>query len=40
MTTRPEGWSVDRKIPVATMVMFAVYAVSIVWWGAKMDARQ
>jgi hypothetical protein len=39
-----EHWSIDRKVPIAVVATFTigliVQAAGIVWWFAKLEARQ
>ena len=30
-----EGWRIDRRIPVPTLMVLFVYSLGIVWWGGN-----
>jgi Tfp pilus assembly protein PilO len=33
------NWHVDRKVPVAVIIMLALQTGGFIWWGAKADER-
>lgn len=32
------AWSLDKRIPVAIIIMIAVQTITAVWWTAKRDS--
>jgi hypothetical protein len=34
-----EAWHLDRRVPVAIILALLLQTVTVVWWGAQMDAR-
>ncbi|SFP12073.1 hypothetical protein SAMN04488056_1235 [Cohaesibacter marisflavi] len=34
-----EGWRIDRRIPVPTLMVLFVYSLGIVWWAATTEGR-
>jgi hypothetical protein len=40
MPPREEHWTIDKKIPIAFLVGLFVQGAGIVWYFAKLDARQ
>lgn len=45
MTTQPENrriedhWHLDKRVPIALVIMLAVQAMTAVWWASGMDSR-
>lgn len=33
------GWTLDRRIPVATLVVLGIQAFAWIWWAAGIDAQ-
>jgi len=32
-------WTVDRRVPLALLIVIAVQFAGLVWWGASIDNR-
>jgi hypothetical protein len=32
-------WSIDKRVPIATLGIVVVQTVAVVWWAASLNAR-
>lgn len=39
MTNKVTHWTIDKKVPVAILVMIAFQTLSVIWFAAKLEAR-
>jgi hypothetical protein len=35
----PQGWHLDKRVPIAIITAIAVQTFGIVWWAATLSAR-
>jgi hypothetical protein len=36
---REDAWHLDKRVPIALILALLLQTASVVWWGARIDAR-
>lgn len=39
MAEKCSHWTIDKKVPIAVMVMIALQTASVIWFAAKLESR-
>lgn len=39
-TNSDSSWHLDKKVPVALILVLFIHAATGVWWASKMESRQ
>lgn len=35
----PQGWRIDKHIPIAVIITIIIQSITVIWFTAQMDAR-
>ena len=39
MENEKDHWSIDKRLPIATLVVLMLQSLAVVWWAASLDNR-